>query len=267
MRIVVGQRLAVVMLAVMTSLVARAADVPAAGYEAAVLVTGANRGIGLEFVRQYAARGWHVIGTARDPDAAADLQALAKQYPGKVHVEKLDVRDYAAVDALAAKYAGRPIDVLIHNAGVSGGSQTQMLGRMQFDVFEDVLKTNVVAPLKISEAFLKHVEASREKKIVTVSSSEGSIAGATQPRLYFYRSSKAAVNMVMKNLALQVKPKGISVAMVNPGMTDTDFMKGLPKNLLRPPADAVRDMMRNIDGLSVANTGSFWEYDGKEIAW
>lgn len=267
MRIRISQRLAVVMLAVMTSLVARAADAPSAGYEAAVLVTGANRGIGLEFARQYAARGWHVIGTARDPDAAAELQALAKEHPGKVHVEKLDVRDYAAVDALAAKYAGRPIDVLIHNAGVSGGSQAQMLGKMQFDVFEDVLKTNVVAPLKISEAFLKHVEASREKKIVTVSSSEGSIAGATQPRLYFYRSSKAAVNMVMKNLALQVKSKGISVAMVNPGMTDTDFMKGLPKNLLRPPSDAVRDMMRNIDGLSVANTGSFWEYDGKTIAW
>jgi NAD(P)-dependent dehydrogenase (short-subunit alcohol dehydrogenase family) len=244
-----------------------AADEGVETYQPTVLITGANRGIGLAFAREYAARGWHVIGTARQPEEAADLQALVKEHPDKVHVEKLDVRDFAAVDALAAKYAGRPIDVLLHNAGISGGSQTQMLGKMQYDVFEDVLKTNVVAPLKISEAFLKNVEASQQKKIVTVSSSEGSITGATQPRLYFYRSSKAAVNMVMKNLALQLKSRGVTVAMVNPGMTDTDFMKGLPKNLLRPPAEAVRDMMRNIDGLSVANTGSFWEYDGKTIAW
>ena len=139
--------------------------------------------------------------------------------------------------------------------------------KMDFDTFAEVLEVNAIAPLKISEAFYPQVAASRDKKIVTVSSSEGSISGATQPRLYFYRSSKAALNMAMVNLALQLKRKGISVGMVNPGMTDTDFMAGLPKKMLRPTPDAVTDMMRNIDGLTVETTGSFYEYDGTIIPW
>jgi NAD(P)-dependent dehydrogenase (short-subunit alcohol dehydrogenase family) len=235
-------------------------------YVPTVLVTGANKGLGLEFARQYAARGARVIATARDPAAAADLNALATSNP-KVTVEKLDVTDHAAIDALAAKYAGTLIDVLINNAGISGGSESQMFGKMRYDVFEEVLRVNAIGPLKMSEAFMPHVMASRDKRVVTVSSSEGSIGMVNSSRLYFYRASKAALNMEMKNLAFQVKSKGVSVGMVNPGMTDTDLMKGLPKSVLRPPADAVRDMMRNIDTLTVANTASFWEYDGKILPW
>jgi len=237
-----------------------------AGYVPTVLVTGANKGIGLEFARQYAARGARIIATARDPAAAADLNALAAANP-LVTVEKLDVTDHAAIDALAAKHAGTPVDLLINNAGISGGSQNQMFGKLQYEVFEDVLRVNTIGPLKMAEAFMPHVQASRDKRIVTVSSSEGSIGMVNSPRLYFYRTSKAALNMEMKILAYQVKSKGVSVGMVNPGMTDTDLMKGLPKSVLRPPADAVRDMMRNIDTLTVDNTASFWEYDGKILPW
>lgn len=235
-------------------------------YVPTVLITGSNRGLGLEFARQYAERGWTVIATARKPAQAEALNALAAEHDN-ITIEQLDVTDFERVDALAAKYVATPIDVLLHNAGISGGSDTQMFTKMQYDVFAKVLEVNAIAPLKISEAFYPHVRASRDKKIVTVSSSEGSIGGVTQPRLYFYRSSKAALNMAMVNLALQLKRKGISVAMVNPGMTDTDFMAGLPKKMLRPTPDAVTDMIRNIDGLTLETTGSFYQYDGTIIPW
>jgi NAD(P)-dependent dehydrogenase (short-subunit alcohol dehydrogenase family) len=235
-------------------------------YVPTVLITGSNRGIGLEFVKQYAERGWTVIATARKPAQAEALNALASEH-GNIVIEQLDVTDYSRVDELAEIYADTPIDVLLHNAGISGGADTQMFTKMDFDVYAKVLEVNTIAPLKISEAFYPNVRASRDKKIVTVSSSEGSIAGATQPRLYFYRSSKAALNMAMVNLALQLKRRGISVGMVNPGMTDTDFMAGLPKKMLRPTPEAVTDMMRNIDGLTLETTGSFYQYDGTIIPW
>lgn len=235
-------------------------------YVPTVLITGSNRGIGLEFARQYAARGWLVIATARKPAQAEALNALAAAHDNLV-VEQLDVTDFERVDALAEEYADTPIDLLLHNAGISGGSNTQMFTRMEFDVFAKVLEVNTIAPLKISEAFYPHVRASRDKKIVTVSSSEGSIASVEQARLYFYRSSKAAVNMVMMNLAMQLQRKGISIAMVNPGPTDTDLMAGLPKKMLRPVSDAVTDMIRNIDGLTPETTGSFYQYDGTIIPW
>jgi NAD(P)-dependent dehydrogenase (short-subunit alcohol dehydrogenase family) len=248
---------------------ASAADEPefAEGYLPTVFITGANRGLGLGFTQQYLARGWNVIATCREPDKAEVLNNLAKQYPLLLTIEQLDVVDFERVDALAEKYSETPVDILLLNAGISGGNDKQMFTKMDFGVFEDVLLVNTIAPLKISEAFHEHVKSSREKKIITVSSSEGSITQADMPRLYFYRSSKAAVNMVMKNLALQVKRRGISVAMVNPGPTDTDFMAGLPKSMLRPTEDAVSDMMRNIDGLTIETTGSFYQYDGTIIPW
>jgi NAD(P)-dependent dehydrogenase (short-subunit alcohol dehydrogenase family) len=235
-------------------------------YQPTALITGSNRGIGLEFARQYAARGWKVIATCRDPAGAADLKALAAEYPGQLEIVALDVTDFARVDALAAQYESRPIDLLLHNAGIGGGS-TQFFGAMDFDAYAQVLAVNAIAPLKISEAFFENVQASRDRKIVAVSSSEGSIGGVKQARLYFYRSSKAALNMEMRNLAMQLKGRGIAVGLVNPGMTDTDFMAGLPKRMLRPTEQAVADMMRNIDALSVATTGSFMEYDGNPIPW
>ena len=236
-------------------------------YIPTVLITGANRGLGLEFTRQYVDRGWRVIATARRPDAADDLNALAEKHPGLVIIEQLDVQDFDVIDALSEKYADTPIDILLNNAGINGGARNQMFRKLQYEAFDEVLLTNTIAPLKMSEAFYENVLASQQKKIVTVSSSEGSSGGATQPRLYFYRSSKAAVNMLMVNLALQLKRKGISVGMVNPGPTDTDFMAGLPKNMLRSPTDAVADMIRNIDGLNLETSGTFWQYDGTIIPW
>jgi NAD(P)-dependent dehydrogenase (short-subunit alcohol dehydrogenase family) len=236
-------------------------------YVPTVFITGSNRGIGLEFARQYAERGWRVIATARKPDQAEELAAVAADWPETVIVEQLDVTDFARVDALAEKYKDTPVDVLLHNAGISGGAKSQMFTKMEFDKFQNVLLVNTIAPLKISEAFYPNVRASRDKKIITVSSSEGSIGSVDAARLYFYRASKAGVNMAMVNLAFQLKRKGISVGMVNPGPTDTDFMAGMPKSMLRPTPVAVTDMMRNIDGLTVETTGAFMQYDGSVLPW
>lgn len=238
----------------------------AADYVPTVFITGSNRGLGLDFTRQYAERGWNVIATARKPSGAEALSALAARHPNIV-IEQLDVTDFDRVDELAKKYADTPIDILLNNAGIGGGSENQYFLDMQWEVWEQVLLVNTIAPMKIAEAFYPHVIASREKKIIAVSSSEGSIAKAKQPRLYFYRSSKAALNMAMKNLSLALKRKGVSVALVNPGPTDTDFMAGLPKKMLRPTPDAVADMIRNIDQLTVATTGSFYQYDGTILPW
>lgn len=245
---------------------ARAGDAEASG-DVTVLITGSNRGIGLEYVRQYAARGWNVIATARKPDEATDLKALAAASP-KITIEKLDVTDFAQVDALAAKYKDKPIDIVINNAGYSGSMQNQMFGKnSDWPTFELVLKTNVVAPLKIAEAFLPNLQASQQKKLVNVTSSEGSIGGVTSPRLYFYRASKAALNMEMRNVAFAVKGKGIAVALINPGPVDTDMMAGLPKKMLRPKEDAVKDLIRITDQLTLDNTGQFWNYDGQPLPW
>jgi len=235
-------------------------------YVPTVLITGSNRGIGLEFVKQYADRGWHVIATARKPGEADELNALAEENDS-ITVDQLDVTDFDRIDALAEKYTDTPIDLLLLNAGITATMEQQTFTKMEFDKFTQVLAVNTIAPLKIAEAFYPHVRASRDKKIVTVSSSQGSIGSTKRPRLYFYRSSKAAVNMAMFNLSLQLKSKDISVGLVNPGPTDTRMMAGLPKKFLRPVNVAVSDMMRNIDGLTVETTGSFYQYDGTILPW
>jgi NAD(P)-dependent dehydrogenase (short-subunit alcohol dehydrogenase family) len=194
------------------------------------------------------------------------LNALAAGN-SRITVEQLDVTDPERIAVLASKYVATPIDILINNAGISGGMQSQILGKLDYAVFEDVLQVNTIAPLRIAEAFLPSVLASRDKRIVAISSTEGSIGMVKSARLYFMRASKAALNMEMKNLAFALKSKGISVGLVNPGPVDTDFMKGVPKSMLRPAADAVRDVIRNIDTLTPANTGAFLNYDGQVLPW
>jgi NAD(P)-dependent dehydrogenase (short-subunit alcohol dehydrogenase family) len=244
-----------------------AAGAVAADLPGTVLVTGANRGIGLEFVRRYAGRGWTVIATARQPGAAPALGQIADENPGRVLVEPLDVTDLTAIDALSARYRDRPIDVLLNNAGVGGGGDNQIFGRLQYPVFDEVMAVNARGPLKMCEAFLPQVQASTRKKLITVSSSQGSIGSLRMPMLYFYRASKSAVNMLMANLALQLKSRGVIVGLVTPGATDTDFMKGLPKAMLRPVADAVDGMLRDIDAFTLARTGQFLDTKGDVLPW
>ena len=237
-----------------------------ADQQTTVLITGASRGIGLEFARRYAERNWRVIATCRDPQAAEALRALAASHANVV-IEALDVLDHAGIDALAARLAGQPVDLQLNQAGIVGGMENQLFGRFNYATFNEVMAVNAIGPMKVCEAFVKHVEASRLRKMMTVSSSQGSIGSVDAPRLYWYRSSKSAVNMLMANLALQLKGRGIIVGLVTPGATDTDFMKGLPKKMLRPVADAVTDMAREIDRFDLSMTGQFLDTKGQILPW
>ncbi|MBL8644472.1 MAG: SDR family oxidoreductase [Rhodospirillaceae bacterium] len=232
-----------------------------------VLVTGANRGIGLEFVKQYAAKGYKVIATARRPDEAKDLHELAKANKSIV-IEKLDVSDLASIDALAAKYKGQPVDILVNNAGITGFPDKQRFGSIDYESFDDVMNTNVRGPLKMSEAFTDNLAASKQKKIVVVTSSEGSIAGVTSNRQPFYRSSKAAVNMVFKNIAYPLKDKGIAVALINPGPVDTDMMASARGRMpLRTTELAVRELSAITEKLTLEQTATYFNFDGTTLPW
>ena len=249
----------ILLLGLLQASAGRAADTPT------VLITGASRGIGLELARQYAGRGWQVVATARTPKEATALMAIAKEH-ANVSVEALDVTDHAQIDALAAKYKGRPIDVLLNNAGIAGGSEAGTFGKLKYDEYDKVHAVNVVGPLKMAEAFLPNVAASQQKKIISITSTQGSISRSTGGG-YFYRSSKAALNMVMHSLAIDLKPQGITVGLVSPGFVRTDFTKGIDLPIMITAEQSATAVIKVIDGYDLAKTGTFMRHTGEEAAW
>ncbi|MDG2243093.1 MAG: SDR family oxidoreductase [Rhodospirillaceae bacterium] len=229
-----------------------------------VLITGSNRGLGLELATQYAADGWNVIATARSPADDAALQDLAAKYE-TVRIETLDVTDHGQVDALATQLRGTPIDVLINNAGVLGNPNIQRLGNLDFSIAHQLFETNTLGPLKISDAFLEHVASSKTKKIMNISSIVGSIT-LTGGNIYFYRASKTALNMVMRNFAKDTANRDIIVGMIHPGVVDTDMSApfDIPKVSVQESATGVRNV---IDWYSRETSGSFMQYTGEPMAW
>lgn len=225
-----------------------------------VLITGANRGIGLEFARQYAEAGWKVIACCRDLKQAASLQALADTYPD-IKTYALDVADFAAIEALAAALKDEKIDVLINNAGVYPHSD---LNHADPEQWLHAFKVNSMAPFKMATAFTPHIAASRLKKLVTLSSKMGSLDDNTSGGSYIYRTSKVAANMVMKSLAIDLKPYGISVAALHPGWVQTEM--GGPGALIDTRA-SVSGLRNVIEHLNLDNSGQFITYDGKVINW
>jgi len=238
-----------------------------------ILITGANRGLGLEFTRQYAADGWKVVACCRNPEEADELAALADESADEnsdVVIEKLDVNDFAAIDALAEKYTGTAIDVLLNNAGIIGrfpiaeNIERQHFGSMEYDIWEEVIRTNTFAPVKMAEAFLENVAASDQKKIVNISSTVGSITEMTIPGVA-YASSKSALNRAMTIVANDVKSRGIIVAMFCPGYVKTRMdafgyaMVEIPESI-----GALRPMIAD---LTIDKTGSYTGHDGRTIGW
>lgn len=219
-----------------------------------VLVTGANRGIGLEFARQYKADGWRVIATCRHPAAAADLKALG------VEVHALDVGDFDAITRLAAGLAGVGIDHLINNAGVYG--ERQSFGSVDAEEWMRVMRINAMAPLKMAEAFVPSMP--QGGVVAVLSSKMGSMGDNTSGGAYIYRSSKAALNAVAKNLSADLKGRGILVAAFHPGWVRTAM--GGPHSLISA-AESVGGMRRIIAGLAPDASGGFFAYDGTPIPW
>ena len=175
-----------------------------------VLITGANRGLGLEFARQYAADGWQVYAGCRDLGSASSLSRLANESENKIQILALDVTDPVSIKEAAAELDGQAIDVIINNAGVMG-AQGQAIGNINYKTWAEVLDVNTMGPMRISEVFVDHVARSkRHRLIVTITSGMGSIADNTSGGSIAYRSSKAAVNMVMRSLAIDLAPRGIT---------------------------------------------------------
>jgi NAD(P)-dependent dehydrogenase (short-subunit alcohol dehydrogenase family) len=224
---------------------------------ATVLITGAARGLGLDFVKQYADKGWKVHACARDP-AAAPLKALK----GDVQCHKLDVTDHKAVVALAKKLSGEAIDVLINNAGVAG-REAVTLGLIDPVVWRDTFEVNTLAPLMMAEAFIEHVARSKDRKMIAISSVLGSI-GLNDGGRYAYRASKAALNMQWTSLAKDTAGKGLICVVLHPGWVQTD-MGG--KDATLTIEQSVPAMVKVIDGLKSADSGRFISYDGSAIVW
>jgi NAD(P)-dependent dehydrogenase (short-subunit alcohol dehydrogenase family) len=236
------------------------------------LITGSNRGIGLELAKQYAERGWDVIATARSLKDSADLQALAKAHKN-IRPEALDVTDFAAIDALAGKLKGTAIDVLINNAGILGGEPaTQKIGHVDFTAMELVYRTNAVAPMKMSEAFLEHVAASGQKKIVVITSGTASLTNVKASpyfiSLYSYRMSKTAVNMGMRAMAMELAPRGIFVGILAPGMVETRLLQQAGSGGRGIDATtSVKGVMKNIDNLNAQTSGQYIIHTGDTVPW
>jgi NAD(P)-dependent dehydrogenase (short-subunit alcohol dehydrogenase family) len=228
-----------------------------------VLITGANRGLGFEFARQYLADAWQVYAACHDPNSASELRLLADASGGKVRIMALDVTDLASVKAAAAELDGQAIDLLLNNAGVKG-ARGQTIGNIDYEAWAKVLDINTMGPMRVSEAFVDQVACSERKLIVTLTSGMGSLADNTSGGSIAYRSSKAAVSMVMRSLAIDLAPRGITCVVVNPGWVRTDM--GGPHATLTPAVSVTR-LRRLIETLGPAQSGKFFNYDGCEYAW
>lgn len=248
---------------------------PAAGPPVA-LITGSDRGIGFALTEELAARGWKVVATCRDPSHAQALQEFAASHP-LVTVEALDVTNTAAIDALAAKYRGKPIDALVNNAGI-GIAGFPRASELDPDEFQRAMLVNTYAPLRVSGAFLEQVAASRQRKIIAITSGLGSLWQAPQATLaYSYAISKAGLNMAMRLLQNEVRDRGIIVGIVTPGPVDTDMMRqyraaaaqaGTPvATSALTPAESARTLAAYIETLGPEKAGRFYSYTGQEVPW
>lgn len=227
-----------------------------------VLITGASRGLGLEFTKQYAENGYRVIACCRSPEKASDLQELA-EINESVIIKQLDVTNQNHIKTLANDLQGQPIDILLNNAGIYG-SDAQVLGDIDPNNMIDVFKTNTIAPLIVSDALLKNVAQSNTKVIANISSRVGSIDDNEGGSRYAYRCSKTALNMVMKSFAIDVKDKGVRVIVLHPGWVETD-MTG-PDALVKPD-ESVKGLINIIDTKAGSEILPYYAFDGRHLAW
>lgn len=229
-----------------------------------LLITGANRGIGLEFSRQYAEDGWHVLACCRHPDKSDALKELAAQYPELIKIHPLDVADHAQIERLAQTLSKESIDLLINNAGIYPVSDASGFGHTNYAEWMSAFSINTMAPLKMAEAFAKQIARSKQKSIVTITSLMGSIADNSSGGNYLYRSSKAAANMVVKSLAVDLRQQGITAVAFHPGWVKTDM--GGP-NAMISTAQSVTRMRQVISSLTLADSGKFFDYECNVLPW
>nr|MDJ0878471.1 SDR family oxidoreductase [Halieaceae bacterium] len=223
------------------------------------LVTGVNRGLGLEFIKQYSQAGWNVIGTCRDLGSAVEASGLA-DVASNIELYPLEITSAEGIAGLAETLKGRPIDHLVLNAGVMA-ERAQVLGELDQDDFVHAMSVNTVSPALMIQAFRSHVAASDKKLVIGMSSILGSIAGNSDGGLYSYRASKAALNAVLKSAASDLAAEGITVVAMHPGWVQTD-MGGEGATITT--GVSINGMLKVFDGLTTADSGRFLTYDGSE---
>jgi NAD(P)-dependent dehydrogenase (short-subunit alcohol dehydrogenase family) len=219
-----------------------------------ILITGANRGLGLEFARQYAAEGWRVLATVRDPSKGRAVSEAGAE----VHL--CDVADFGSVARLESTLKGVSLDILLNNAGVYG--EHQDFGSLDADEFLRVMRVNALAPLKVAEAFANHLTG--RKIIAAVSSKMGSISDSNSGGSYAYRASKSALNMLIRTLAVDLAGRGVTTVALSPGWVRTDM--GGPSAPL-DAASAVAGLCKVLEGLKPADSGGFFHWDGSRVPW
>jgi NAD(P)-dependent dehydrogenase (short-subunit alcohol dehydrogenase family) len=228
-----------------------------------VLITGANRGLGLEFCRQYSDKGWNVFACCRNPAKATELIELS-QRTANIQIETLDVAHFGQISALSKKLSDLSIDVLINNAGVYEDNRNNGFGQLDYQAWSNSLLINTQAPVKMAEAFLPQIKRGSKKLIVNISSLMGSLADNTSGGSILYRSSKAALNAAMKSLSIDTRELGIGVLILHPGWVQTD-MGGA--NALIDSKTSVSGMCAVIDGFTLGQSGTFIKYDGSPMPW
>ncbi|MDZ4752992.1 MAG: SDR family oxidoreductase [Phycisphaerae bacterium] len=221
-----------------------------------VLITGANRGIGLALAQHFKAAGYQVIGTARTPAEAKELAESGAR------VMQLDVTDAKSVRALAEALKDQPIDILVNNAGITGSRGS--IDALDIDAVERVLAVNTIGPMRLTQALLPNLRAAPRKVVISISSGLGSLAGNTSGGHYGYRESKAAINMFMRSIAADLKDEGFTCVAMSPGWVRTDM--GGPQATLSP-ADSAAGIVKVIESLKTSDSGTFHSHDGKEVAW
>ncbi len=229
-----------------------------------VLITGANRGIGLEFVRQFAARGERVFATCRQPAEAIELQDLKAQNPDLVSITALDVTNPSSiVDSYnTISTQTETLDLLINNAGINIDDGS--FGALDLDTMQSILTVNSIAPMLVTQQYLDLVKAGSKPKIINVSSGNGSLTNLVTAGYYSYSASKAALNMYSLRLSHDLKDTGVIVIMLHPGWVKTDM--GGP-NAAIAPEDSIKSMLQFVDTLTLDKSGGYYDYAGRTIPW
>ena len=233
-----------------------------------VLVTGANRGIGYEHVRQYAQKNWNVIACARQPEHSKELAELKKQYSNSFSTEELDVTNHDQIDELAKKYNNTAIDILINNAGTGGpegmpaAMDYQKIDNMDYQIWRDILEVNLLAPFKVATSFHKQISISDKKILIMMSSDLGSVYQNTFGGLYSYRASKSGLNIIAKGMSNEWKD--IIVVTLAPGWCRT-HLGGAAAEI--DPRDSVEEQQKMFESLTVSDNGKFLDRFGNDVPW
>ena len=246
---------------------------------ATLLITGANRGIGLGLVKVYLENQWQVIASCRSPKTASELMSLKEQYSDKISIIGMDVNDQTQIDAAVQSLNGAPIDVLINNAGTvemekyGSGAYEKVNGvpiddpdlrKYDYQQWEDILRTNVLGPARITGSFVDNLEAADHGVVVMITSGLASVSNTWNAGRYAYRTSKAALNMLMRSSGKWLESLGITSVAISPGWTRTDM--GGP-NALNSIEESVNGVYQVITGVSAEDAGKFLNFDGTTLPW